>query len=240
MLPVPTMAKRMGEVTGCFSANGVRWRVDSVKIQRMQNPLVSNAEQSDPRFNHQNYVITKKLLQAFGGTFYLYDPNENLVLWASQKAFKLKEDFRIYSDENKTQELIRVGARSILDFSAAYDVFDSATGQKIGAFKRQGLKSSFVQDTWTLMDWNDAEIGLCQEDSAVMGVVRRFVGYANLLMPQRYDIIVGGQQIATFQQGRNPWSSRMEITFNLPNPAYDRRLVLALAMLLSAIEGKQR
>ncbi len=212
-----------------------------VKISVMQNtPPPSSDGATDPRFNHQNYVITKKLMQAFGGTFYLYDAQENLVLWASQKAFKLKEDFRIYSDENKTQELLRVGARSILDFSAAYDVYDAATNQKLGAFKRQGLKSSFVQDTWTLMDWNDAEIGICQEDSAFMGVVRRFVEYASLLMPQRYDVTIGGQQIATFQQGRNPFSSRMEITFDQPNAVYDRRLVLALAMLLSAIEGKQR
>ena len=206
----------------------------------MQNPPRSNDGATDPRFGHQNYVITKKLLQAFGGTFYLYDPNENLVLWASQKAFKLKEDFRIYSDENKSQELIRVAARSILDFSAAYDVYDSATNQKIGAFKRQGMKSSFLQDTWTLMDWNDAEIGICQEDNAMMGAVRRYVDYAALLIPQRYDVLIGGQQIATFQQGRNPFSSRMEIRFDNPNAAYDRRLTLALAMLLEAIEGKQR
>ena len=206
----------------------------------MQNPPLSNDGATDARFGHQNYVITKKFLQAFGGTFYLYDPQENLVLWASQKAFKLKEDFRIYSDENKSQELLRVGARSFLDFSAAYDVYDAQTNQKLGAFKRQGLKSTFAQDTWTLMDWNDAEIGICQEDSALMGVVRRFIDYAALLMPQRYDITVGGQQIATFQQGRNPFSSRMEIKFDVPNAAYDRRLVLALAMLLSAIEGKQR
>ena len=210
----------------------------------MQNPLSSGNAfgngSSDPRFHHQSYVITRKMLQAFGGTFYLYDAQENLVLWASQKAFKLKEDFRIYSDENKSQELLRVAARSILDFSAAYDVYDSQTNQKLGAFKRQGLKSSFVQDTWTLMDWNDAEIGLCQEDSALFGVIRRAVEHASLLMPQRYDIKIGGQQIATFQQGRNPFSSRMEIRFDLPNPAYDRRLVLALAMLLEAIEGKQR
>ena len=207
----------------------------------MQNiPPPSRDGATDPRFNHQSYVITKKLLQAFGGTFYLYDPQENLVLWASQKAFKLKEDFRIYSDENKSQELLRVAARSILDFSSAYDVYDSQTNQKLGAFKRQGMKSTFLQDTWTLMDWNDAEIGVCQEDSAFMGAVRRFVEHASLLMPQRYDVTIGGQQIATFQQGRNPFSSRMEIKFDLPNATYDRRLTLALAMLLEAIEGKQR
>ena len=210
----------------------------------MQSPFSSSDafgnRSSDPRFGHRNYVITKKLMQAFGGTFYLYDPQENLVLWASQKAFKLKEDFRIYSDENKSQELLRVTARSILDFSAAYDVYDAATNQKLGAFKRQGLKSSFVQDTWTIMDARDQEVGLCQEDSALFGIVRRTIEYAALLMPQRYDLMVNGQQIATFQQGRNPFSSRMEISFSDAGAAYDPRLVLALAMLLEAIEGKQR
>lgn len=211
----------------------------------MQNSLSSgNAfgdKNRDPRFGHQKYHITRKLLQAFGGTFYLYDAQENLVLWASQKAFKLKEDFRIYSDENKSQELLRVAARSILDFSAAYDVYDSATNQKLGAFKRQGLKSSFVQDTWTIMDAHDREIGTCQEDSALMGVIRRFVEYASLLMPQRYDVTVNGQPVATFQQGRNPFASRMDIDFSSDTSGtFDRRVALALAMLLEAIEGKQR
>lgn len=211
----------------------------------MQNPLSSSNAfgdgTQDPRFGHTNYHITKKLLQAFGGTFYLYDAQENLVLWASQKAFKLKEDFRIYSDENKSQELLRVSARSILDFSAAYDVYDSATNQKLGAFKRQGLKSSLVQDTWTIMDAQDREIGLCQEDSALFGLVRRFVEYASLLMPQRYDVTLNGQNVATFQQGRNPFATRIDLDFSADvNRTFDRRLALALAMLLEAIEGKQR
>ena len=210
----------------------------------MQSPFSSgNAfgdKKQDPRFGHQNYHITRKLLQAFGGTFYLYDPQENLVLWASQKAFKLKEDFRIYSDENRSQELLRVSARSILDFSAAYDVYDSQTNQKLGAFKRAGLKSSFVQDTWTIMDAQDREIGLCQEDSALFGVVRRFIEYASLLMPQRYGVTVNGQNVATFQQGRNPFATRMDIDFRADTSGtFDRRLALALAMLLAAIEGKQ-
>jgi hypothetical protein len=114
---------------------------------------------SDPRFGHQNYTIKKKLLQAFGATLYLYGPGEQLVLWGAQKAFKLKEDLRFYADESKTQEVLRVGARSIMDFSAAYDVFDSQTNEKLGAFKRKGWKSSFVQDTWILMDVQDREIG---------------------------------------------------------------------------------
>lgn len=195
---------------------------------------------SDARFSQSRYSIKKKFLQAFGGTFYLYDQNENLIMLGTQKAFKLKEDLRLFADEEKSQELMRIAARSIMDFSAAYDVYDSATNQKIGAFKRRGLKSSFVQDTWVLLDVNDQEIGMAQEDSALFGLLRRFVDWVTYLLPQKYHFTIGGQEVATYSQTKNPFSSKMDIEFNsTATVPFDRRLALALAMLLAAIEGKQ-
>lgn len=229
----------------------------------MQNPLSPASDAvSDPRFSHQNYTIKRKLLQAFGATFYLYDPQENMVLWASQKAFKLKEDLRLFADEAKTQEILRIGARSIIDFSAAYDVFDSRTNQKIGALKRRGLASTFLQDTWILMDESDREFGMIQEDSALLGVIRRFVDWATMFLPQKFNVTlttpsqsganpiaapsagnssVISRQVGLFTQTKNPFSSRMTIDFSSdPNRELDRRLALAAAILIAAIEGKQR
>ena len=229
----------------------------------MQSPFSSPHDaHNDPRFSHRNYTIKRKLLQAFGATFYLYDPQENMVLWASQKAFKLKEDLRLFADEAKTQEILRIGARSIMDFSAAYDVFDSRTNQKIGALKRRGLASTFLQDTWILMDESDREIGMIQEDSALLGVIRRFIDWATLLLPQKFNVTLtapsqsGATPIAApgaensslvsrpvgqFVQTKNPFSSRMTIDFSSdPNGELDRRLALAAAILIAAIEGKQR
>jgi hypothetical protein len=210
----------------------------------MQNPFSSPPAFGDPnrdaRFSHTQYSIKRKLLQAFGATFYLYDANENLILWAEQKAFKLKEDLRLYADDQKTRELLRISARSIMDFSAAYDVYDSTTNEKIGAFKRKGLQSSFVQDTWVLMDNNDREIGQIQEDSAILGLIRRFVDLATLFLPQRYDMTLNGQPVAQYKRVKNPFSSKLDIDFSSDtNGILDRRLALALAILLEAIEGKQ-
>ncbi|NIA15532.1 MAG: hypothetical protein GWP08_15830 [Nitrospiraceae bacterium] len=53
-------------------------------------------------------------------------------------------------------ELLCIQARSILDFSAAYDVVDSTTGEKAGALKRKGLKS-ILRDAWIIMDADDRE-----------------------------------------------------------------------------------
>jgi hypothetical protein len=211
----------------------------------MQTPFSSSSafgdQNRDARFSHTHYSIKRKLLQAFGATFYLYDSNENLILWAEQKAFKLKEDLRLYADDQKSRELLRISARSIMDFSAAYDVYDSTTNQKLGAFKRKGLQSSFVQDTWILMDNNDREIGQIQEDSAILGLIRRFVDLATLFLPQRYDMTLNGQPVAQYKRVKNPFSSKLDIDFSSDtNGILDRRLALALAILLEAIEGKQR
>lgn len=211
----------------------------------MQNPFASSSAfggtpTNDARFNHANYTIKRKFLQAFGATFYLYDPSGALVLLGTQKAFKLKEDLRLYGDEAKTQELLRIAARSILDFSAAYDVYDSVTNQKIGAFKRQGMMSALVQDSWILMDNNDREIGTLKEDSAWLGLARRFIDWISLLFPQSYSFLIGGQDVATYKRSKNPFSSGISIEFSpAANGILDKRLALAMAMLLEAIEGKQ-
>ncbi len=152
------------------------------------------------------------------------------------KAFKLKEDIRLYTDETMTAELISIQARKILDFSAAYDVVDSATGRKIGALKRKGWKS-LMRDEWIIMDANDNEIGGIQEDNAFVAFIRRFV---TNLIPQTFNVQLGGQPVAEFKQNFNPFVSKLTLDFSLDvQRRLDPRLGIAAGVLLCAIEGKQ-
>src|SRR5436309_3101970 len=107
------------------------------------------------RFRHTNYTIRRKLMKLVGGAFYVDDPSGQTVLYANQKGFKLKEDIRLYTGEDMTQELVTIKARSVLDFGATYDVVDAPTGQKLGALRRSGLKSTFVKDEWKILDPQD-------------------------------------------------------------------------------------
>lgn len=63
------------------------------------------------------------------------------ILYVQQKALALKEDVRVFSDESKSQELYRIKADRVFDFSARYTMTDSATGQEIGAIKHRGMRS---------------------------------------------------------------------------------------------------
>ena len=85
----------------------------------------------NPIFQHQKYLLKRQVF-ALTGKFRIYDPMENLVMFSEQKMFKLREDIRVYGDEQKSQEVLSIKARQIIDFSAAYDVVDTAMNQKVG------------------------------------------------------------------------------------------------------------
>jgi len=91
----------------------------------------------DFAFTFDRYLLKRQVF-ALTGKFRFFDPNGQLVLFSEQKMFRLREDIRVYSDETKSREVLMIKARQIIDFSAAFDVVDSATGQKIGALRRPG------------------------------------------------------------------------------------------------------
>jgi hypothetical protein len=94
----------------------------------------------NPAFQFDRYLLKRQVL-ALTGKFRFYNPTGDLVLFSEQKMFKLKEDIRVFADESKTLEVLQIKARQIIDFSAAYDVFDSSLGQKVGVLRRRGLRS---------------------------------------------------------------------------------------------------
>lgn len=189
------------------------------------------------RFNYPTYLVRKKVFKLFGGAFHITDPSGNVVFYSEQKAFKLKEDIRLYTGEDKQTEALVIKARQIIDFSAAYDVVDPMTNEKVGALKRKGLKSTFLKDEWIFMNQNDQEIGTIKEDNMLLALVRRFL--VNLI-PQEYHGDIDGREVCTFKQNFNPFVTKITVDFSQDfNRLLDRRLGIAAAVLLCAIEGKQ-
>ena len=194
---------------------------------------------NDPRFAHPQYLVRRKVFKLLGAAFHVYDAAGNGLMYSKQKAFKLKEDIRIYTGEDMQTEILTIQARAIIDFSAAYDVVDPRAGAKVGALRRRGWKS-MLRDEWVIMDPFDREIGTLVEDSTALALVRRFIDAATMFLPQKFHADVGGQTVATFQQNFNPFVRKLTVDFTMdPDGRLDRRLGLAAACLLSAVEGKQ-
>ena len=187
-------------------------------------------------FNQSSYVFRKKVFKLFGGSFKVFDNDGRLVFYSEQKAFRLKEDFRIYSDESKREELINIKTPQILDFSATYHVTDSTTGEKVGALKRKGFKS-IISDEWIFISNDLKEIGKMKERNIGGALLSRFIN----LIPQNYVITDSDErEVAGIKQFFNPFVLKYQLTFTNATPNLDKRLILAAGILLCSIEGRQQ
>ena len=189
----------------------------------------------DNRFKQDIFHIRKHVLTFAGAKLEVFDAQEQIIFFSKMKAFKLREDIRIFSGEDMQEEFISIHARSALDFSAIYDVLDSKTGEKIGALQRHGMKS-MIKDEWSILDNNDFSIGLIQEDNLMLALLRRFIG----LIPQSFKVEMNGSTVAEFKQNFNPFVVKLNLDFSMDQKqTLDRRLGLAAGILLCVIEGKQ-
>lgn len=189
------------------------------------------------RFNHNTYLIRRKVFKLIGASFHIYNLEGGLEFYVNQKGFKLKEDIRVFTGEDMQQEVLSIKARNVIDFSATYDVFDSAASEKVGSLRRKGLKSIF-KDEWLVFDANEAEIGIIKEDSAGLAIIRRFISN---IVPQHFYGYINNQQVFNFKQKFNPFVSKITLDFSQDTGnIMDRRLGIAAGILLSAIEGRQK
>lgn len=190
----------------------------------------------NPVFEHNAYRLRRQFFKVFGNVFRIFGPDGKMAIYSKQKAFKLKEDIRLYTEEAMANEILSIQARQVIDFSAAYDVMDPVEKIKVGALRRKGFKS-IIRDEWIILDPADREIGVIAEDNMALALIRRL---ATNLVPQTYLATLGSKNVAVYRQAFNPFLYTLHIDFSQdPEKAFDRRLGLAAAVLLGAIEGRQ-
>lgn len=187
----------------------------------------------------ESYTIRRKVLKILGAAFHIYNPAGAVVGYCKQKAFKLKEDIRVYTDETCTREFIVIRARSMIDFSATYDV-TLGDGSSLGSFRRKGMASTFLRDQWVVFNGRGEHVADVREDGSFLSIARRYVDLISLLFPQKFTLLGrDGQPIARYRQHFNPFVYRLSIAVLRDDPQLDDLVILAGGCLLAAIEGRQ-
>ncbi len=159
------------------------------------------------------------------------------VAVAEMRALALRTRIIVYTDRARQAERLRIASRQHISFSPIYDVVDSLTRQRIGAFQRHRL-TSLIRDRWTIMDGHDRKIGVITEDSLQRAVDRRFFDSP---LPQHFFGEIGGARVCVFEQQRSLFWGRITLDLRFEGDAtMDRRVGLAAALLLCAVEGRQR
>ncbi|KAB1187322.1 MULTISPECIES: hypothetical protein [Haloferax] len=176
-------------------------------------------------FDSSRYEVRQKVSI---GTKYVVYGNDEPILSAKKKKFKLKEDFRL-NDYETGKERFRVKADSVLDVSAAYDIVDSQTDTRVGAVKRGAF--SFAKHTYQLLGPNGSVVGRIVEDNVPMAVARRFI---TTLIPFSYRVEnAGGESVGEISE---QFALRDKYTIEADTDEIDPRLLVVGAVVIDAIE----
>jgi uncharacterized protein YxjI len=153
----------------------------------------------------------------------------DLVAFAQQKRMALKEQVTLYTDSSKSQVVAGFRARQVVDLGATYDVVDSA-GSVIGNFRKDFAKS-LLQSTWHL---EQPSIGVVtgRERSLPVALLRRF---ALSFLPYHFDFVHSGA--VAFSVNR-VFALRDRYVITINDPRLDRRLVIAMAVALDALQAR--
>ena len=167
------------------------------------------------------------------------DATGRQVAYARKKKFKLKEDVRVYEDEDQSRLLFRMKADRMLDFSARYAI-SGPDGHPIGAVGRQGMKSLW-SGSYVLADASGEEAGSIREENVwvkVMDGLMESVPFGDalggLFFNPAYQADLRGHDVLRVQKQRSILESsfRIEKLADFSEDAEDLLLAGIIMMVL--------
>ena len=153
-----------------------------------------------------------------------------LLAFAQQKRLAFKEQVTLYTDDTKQQPVLSFKARQVIDLGATYDVTDAA-GAPVGTFKKD-FKASLLRSTWHV-EQPGVGVAIGQERSMPVAILRRLLNLAWL--PYHFDFAINGQPAFSVVK---KWGLRDRYVVDVHQPQLDRRLVIAMAVALDALQSR--
>lgn len=187
---------------------------------------------------YQNFYRIRKKTLTIGNKYWLEDQSGAILGFCKQKILRLKEDIRIYSDENESQELFCIKQEQIMDAWGKFAVIDSVTNSKLGYVKRN-IISAFVKDTWELYTISDQLVGRVVESSTGMALARKFMP-GGALIPEKMVLEMNGQVLANIKQDFKIIGDIWEMDCQMVPKNFDRRVLLACIILMGMIERRHK
>ena len=157
-----------------------------------------------------------------------------LVAFAEQKRMAFREEVTFYTDDSRRAVLCKFKARQVFDPNAAYDVGDH-NGTPIGMFRKDFAKS-LMRSTWHLEQQGIVAVG--QERSSGVAIGRRIweaVTDVPFFVPYHFDFTAGDRPVMSLDKVTN---FRDRYLIQLHDPSLDRRLAIAVAVALDALQSR--
>ena len=164
------------------------------------------------------------------------------LLYVKQKKLKIKEDIRFRLTPDDGRHLFMIKSKTVFEFRGRHEVLDELD-QPIGLLEKVfGL--SLLRSHWRVRDKDGAELLEAHEASWIVALIRRFADFGpdwlSLLtwLPFNFVLKRNGQQVGTYKRVLGKLRDRYVMELDEGAKEVDRRLLLAFAVALDALQDR--
>ena len=164
------------------------------------------------------------------------------LLFVKQKKLKIKEDIRFRLSPDDGRHLFMIKSKTVFEFRGRHQVLDELD-QPIGLLEKVfGL--SLLRSHWRVRDKDGTELLEAHEASWAIALVRRFADlgpdWLSLLtwLPFNFVLKRNGERIGTYKRVLGKLRDRYVMELEDGAKDVDRRLLLAFAVALDALQDR--
>ena len=164
------------------------------------------------------------------------------LLFVKQKKMKIKEDIRFRLAPDDGPHLFMIKSKSVFEFRGRHEVLD-ANDRVIGVLEK-AFGKSLLRSHWIVRDAEGTELFEAHEASWIVALVRRIseigIDWLSLLqwLPFNFVLERGGEQIGSYKRVLGTFRDRYVLELSPVFEGADRRLVLAFAVALDALQDR--
>lgn len=164
------------------------------------------------------------------------------ILFVKQKKLAIKEDIRFRTSPDGDAHLFMIKAKTVFEFRGRHEVLD-AGGEVIGQLEKVFGKS-LLRSHWRVRDPAGNELFEAHEASWIIAIVRRFADlgpdWLSLLtwLPFNFVLERDGEEVGTYRRVLGKLRDRYVLELGPGLRDADRRLVLAFAVALDALQDR--
>ena len=165
------------------------------------------------------------------------------LLFVKQKRMKIKEDIRFRLGDGDGPHLFRIASKTVFEFRGRHEVLDDAD-QVIGTIEKDFARS-LLRSHWRLRDADGTELFEAHEASWIIALLRRLgddliPGAAVVVrfLPFNFTLRRDGEEVARYRRVLGKLRDRYVLELDDGLAGVDRRLVLAFAVALDALQDR--
>lgn len=194
---------------------------------------------------HNSFLLQQKLTLLINRyQYFLYDGGVKgvQVAFAEQKRFAFREQVTVWTSESQSEKLFEIQAEMLLDIHGKFLVTDPH-GSLIG-YCRKAFGASLLRSTWEMYTPSDQRICVVKEKSPAIAIVRRIAGFIPYLteiapfFPFNFLFEKDGSVVGTHTRVWGTFTDQYALQIEPPLADCDRRLLLAMGILLDALQDR--